>query len=114
MVESYLLWKSVRLKSLPDIWLLTSSIAFRINFKIDTLTYKLHLKQPQSRAQLLKLKSMHFNTRNNDQMLQHPSVSTNSYGHRAVSYTAPTVWNKLPYKTRNVPVFLGLNPYIQP
>ena len=47
---------------------------------------------------------MHLNTRNNDQLLlQHPSVGTNSYGRRAFSYTAPTVWNKLPYKIRNAP-----------
>ena len=40
---------------------------------------------------------MHFNTRNGDQLLlQHPPVGTNSYGHRAFSYTAPTVWNKVP------------------
>ena len=35
--------------------------------------------------------------------LQHPSVGTNSYGRHAFSYTAPTVWNKLPYKIRNAP-----------
>ena len=45
---------------------------------------------------------MHLNTRNNDQLLlQHPSVGTNSYGRHAFSYTAPTVWNKLPYKLCN-------------
>ena len=48
-------------------------------------------------AKHLKLMSMHFNTRNNDQLLlQHPPVGTNSYGRRAFSYTAPTVWNKVP------------------
>ena len=30
-------------------------------------------------------------------------MGTNSYGLRAFSYTAPTVWNKLPYKIRNAP-----------
>ena len=77
----------------------------RIDFKIATLTDKtVHLKQPLCLAQHLKLKSMHLNTRNNDQLrLQHPSVGTNSYGRRAFSYTAPTVWNKLPYKIRNAP-----------
>ena len=42
-----------------------------------------------------KLKSMLFNTRNNDQLLlQHPPVGTNSYGRHgydAFSYTAPIV-----------------------
>ena len=80
-------------------------IASRIDFKIATLTYKaVHLKQPPCLAQHLKLKSMHLNTRNNDQLLlQHPSVGTNSYGRHAFSYTAPTVWNKLPCKIRNAP-----------
>ena len=61
------------------------------------------MKQPPCLAQHLKLKSMHLNTRNNDQLLQPPSMGTNSYGHRAFSYTAPTVWNKLPHKIRNAP-----------
>ena len=81
-------------------------LAFQLHdFKIATLTYKaVHLKQPPFLAQHLKLKSMHLNTRNNDQLLlQHPSVGTNSYRRRAFSYTAPTVWNKLPYKIRNAP-----------
>ena len=68
------------------------------------------MKQPPSLAQHLKLKSMHLNTRNNAQLLlQHPYVGTNSYGRRAFSYTAPTVWNKLPYKIRNAPsvIYLG-------
>ena len=57
-----------------------------------------------SLAKHLKLKSMHLNTRNNDQqLLQHPSVGTNSYGRRAFSYTAPTVWNKIPYSTGIAP-----------
>ena len=48
---------------------------------------------------------MHLNTRNNDQLLlEHSSVDTNSYGRRAFSYTAPTVWNKLPYKICNAPL----------
>ena len=47
---------------------------------------------------------MQLNTRNNDQLLlHHPSVGTSSYERRAFSYTAPTVWNKLPYKIRNAP-----------
>ena len=47
---------------------------------------------------------LNINTRNNDQLLlQHPSVGTNSYGRRVFSYTTPTVWNKLPYKIRNAP-----------
>ena len=68
-------------------------IASRIDFKIATLTYRaVHLKQLPSLAKQLKLKSMHFYTRNNDQLLlQHPPVGTNSNGRRAFSYTAPTV-----------------------
>ena len=62
------------------------------------------LKQTPCLAQHLKLKSMHLNIRNNDQLLlQHPSVGTNSYGHCAFSYKAQIVWNKLPYKIRNAP-----------
>ena len=70
-----------RLHSLP--------IASRIYFKIATLTYKaVHLKQPPSLAILLKLKPMHFNTRNNDQLLlQHSPIGTN-YRRPAFSYTA--------------------------
>ena len=83
-------------------WLLLAS---RIDFKIATLTYKaVHLKQPPSLAKHLKLKSMHFNTGNNDQLLlQHPPVGTNSYGHRAFSYRALTVWNQVPDFIRNAP-----------
>ena len=81
-------------------------VAFRIDFKIATLTYKaVDLKQPLCLAQHLKLKSMHLNTWNNDQLLlQHPSVGTNSYERRSLSYTAATVWNKLPYKIPNAPL----------
>ena len=70
---------------------------------IITLTYKaVHLKQPPSLAKHLKLKPMHFNTQNSDQLLlQHPPVGTNSYGRRAFSYTVPTVWNKVPDYVRN-------------
>ena len=40
---------------------------------------------------------MHFKTINNDQLLlQQPPVGTNSYGCRAFSYRAPSVWNKVP------------------
>ena len=47
---------------------------------------------------------MHFNTRNNDQLLvQYPPVGTNSYGRRGFSYMAPTVWNKIPDNIHNVP-----------
>ena len=50
-------------------------VASRIDFKIATLSYKaVHLKQPPCLAQHLKLKSMHLNTRINDQLLlQHRS-----------------------------------------
>ena len=66
-------------------------IASRIDFKIATLTDKaVHLKQPPSLAKPLKLKPMHLNTRNIDQLLQHPPVGTNSYGCRALSYSVPT------------------------
>ena len=73
-------------------------IAFSIDFKIATLTYKaVHLKQPLSLAQHLKLKSIHFITRNNDQLL---------LGHIQLILTAilPTVWNKVPDYIRNAPL----------
>ena len=45
---------------------------------------------------------MHLNTRNNNQrLLQHPKVGTNSYGRSVFSYTAPTVWNKISDNIRN-------------
>ena len=55
-------------------------IAYCIDFKIATLTYKeVHLKQDLCLAQHLKLKSMRLNTRNNDQLLlQCCFVATNS------------------------------------
>ena len=50
------------------------------------------------------LRLLHWLPVNNDQLLlQHPSVGTDSYGRHAFSYTALTVWNKLPYKIRNAP-----------
>ena len=80
-------------------------IACFIDFKIATLTYKaVHLKQPPSLAKHLKLKSMHFSIRNNDQLLlQHPLVGTYSCGCRAFCYTASTVWNKIPDNIHNAP-----------
>ena len=57
---------------------------------------------------------MHLNTRNNDQLLlQHPSVGTNSYGRRAFSYTALTVWNKLSYKIRNAPLVISFRKQLE-
>ena len=77
----------------------------RINFKVATITYKvLHLQQPPSLHRCLKLKSMPLNTRSNNQLqLQHPPVGSNNYGRRAFSYTAPTVWNMIPYCIRSAP-----------
>ena len=53
---------------------------------------------------------MHFNTRNSDQLLlQHPPVGTNSYGRRAFSYTAPTVWNNVHIEyVRNAPSVMSV------
>ena len=56
----------------------------------------------------INLKSVHFNTRNNDQLLlQQLPVGTNSYGCPAFCYMAPTVWNKLPDNIRNAPSILS-------
>ena len=90
-------------------------IASRIDFKIATLTYKaVHLKQPPSLAKHLQIKSMHLNTRNNDQLLlQHPPVGTNSYGRRAFSYTAPTVWNKVPDYIRSAPSVMSFRKHLK-
>ena len=47
---------------------------------------------------------MHFNTRNNDQLLiQHLPVGTNNYGRRAFNYMASTVWNEVPDYIANAP-----------
>ena len=90
-------------------------IASRIDFKIATLTYKaVHLKQPPSLAKLLQIKFMHLNTRNNDQLLlQYPPVGTNSYGRRAFSYTAPTVWNKVPDYIRSAPSVMSFRKHLK-
>ena len=51
---------------------------------------------------------MHFNTRNNEQLLlKHPPVGTNRYGRRAFSYTVPTVWSKVPDYIRNAPSLMS-------
>ena len=76
------------------LWLVIASL---IDFQIAILTYMVvHLKQPLSLAKYLKLKSMHVNTRHNDQFLQLLWVSTNTYGCGAFSFTVPSVWNILP------------------
>ena len=59
------------------------------------------MKQTPGLAQYLKLKSMHLNTRNSDQLPQHPSVGTNSCGRRGLGYMTPIVWYTRPYKIRN-------------
>ena len=72
------------------------------------------MKQPPSLDKHLKLKSMHLNTRNNNQLvLQHPSVGTNSYGRRAFSYTAPSVWNKVPDYIRNAPSVMSFRKHLK-
>ena len=90
-------------------------IASRIDFKIATLTYKVvHLKQPPSLAKHLQIKSMHFNTRNSDQLLlQHPPVGTNSDGRRAFSYTASTVCNKVPDYIRSAPSVMSFRKHLK-
>ena len=72
------------------------------------------MQQPSSLAKHLKLKSMHLNTRNNDQLLlQHPSVGTNSYGTCAFSYTVPSVWNKVSYYIRNAPSVISFTKHLK-
>ena len=67
-------------------------IASRIDLKIATLIYTVHLKPPPSLAELLKFRSMHLNALNNDQLLlQHPPVGTNNYGSRALRYTSAQI-----------------------
>ena len=57
---------------------------------------------------------MNLNTRNNDQLLlQHPPVGTNSYGRRAFSYTAPSVWNKVPDYIRNAPSVMSFRKHLK-
>ena len=72
------------------------------------------MKQPPSLAKHLKLKSMHLNTQNNDQLLlQHPPVGTNSYGRCAFSYTAPSVWNKVPDYIRSAPSVMSFRKHLK-
>ena len=52
---------------------------------------------------------MHVNTRQTDQLvLQHISVSTNSYGLCFQLYIVAPVWNKLPYDIHNAPSVMSL------
>ena len=84
-------------------------VVSRINFKIGTITYKaVHLQQPASLSKCLNLKDISYNTRTSDLLkLQHPSVGTNNYGRCAFSYTAPTVWNKIPLSIRQAPSIMS-------
>ena len=78
-------------------------------YRFATICPSYESKQPQSLDQHLKLKAMHVNTRQTDQLvLQHISVSTNSYGLCFQLYTVAPVWNKFPYDIHNAPSVMSL------
>ena len=78
-------------------------IRSRIRFKINLLTYKaITIKQPQYLTNLLKIRSISFNLRNNQGVkLCEPNVK--GYSSHAYANHAPTLWNSLPYEVRSAP-----------
>ena len=91
-------------------WLPVSS---RIEYKIALLTYKcLNELAPQYLADLLvPYKSSRQLRSFNKSMLKVPKTNTKTFGSRAFTYAAPTVWNALPEyvkKSNNVESFKKL------
>ncbi len=88
-------------------WLPISS---RIDFKIALLTYKcLNGLAPQYLADLLVPYNCSRQLRSsNKSLLKVPTTKTKTFGSRAFTYAAPTVWNELPEnikKSNNVESF---------
>lgn len=75
----------------------------RVNFKILLLTYKsLHGLAPRYINDLLIPHTSSRNLRSLSQNRLVPAkVNTISYGHRALSYAAPSLWNSLPDRIKN-------------
>ncbi|XP_068108608.1 uncharacterized protein [Hyperolius riggenbachi] len=79
-------------------------VKWRINFKICLLTFKaLHQKGPKYIADLLELYAPPRTLRSANKMkLVIPRIHL-TFGARAFSYAAPTLWNSLPQSVREAP-----------
>ena len=89
------------------------SVSYRIEFKIALLTYKcLNGLAPQYLADLLVPYNSPRQLRSsNKSMLKVPKTKTKTFGSKAFTYAAPTVWNSLPQnvkKCNNVESFKKL------
>ena len=80
-------------------------VVSRIDFKLACITYKaVHMNQPPLLSKSLTLRSTRINTRSSNHLqLQHPPVGNNNFGRRAFAFSAPTVWNQIPFNIRNAP-----------
>ena len=79
----------------------------RILFKILILCYKAqNCLSPQYLSELIEPYRPRRNLRSSSQyLLTVPSSNTNTYGHRAVSISAPVLWNSLPLNIRTISSF---------
>ena len=78
-------------------------IRFRVEFKINLLTFKaLHNQAPQYISAMIKVKEALPRSSRSDgkNILVKPNSRTKTYGDRSFYYCSPDLWNKLPLKLR--------------
>ncbi len=76
----------------------------RISFKILLLTYKaLHGKGPRYISEMLSFRDSRNTRYMQTAPLSVPQVKCSTFGGRAFSYVAPTLWNSLPCSIRSAP-----------
>ncbi|KAL3059884.1 hypothetical protein OYC64_014482 [Pagothenia borchgrevinki] len=77
----------------------------RISYKVLLLTYKsLHALAPQYLSDILHPHAPPRNLRSSDSgLLTTPRTKLRTFGDRAYSVAAPTLWNALPAEIRNIP-----------
>ena len=87
----------------------------RIQFKILCLTFKaLRFNNPTYLSGLLTPYSPSVNLRSKHQnKLKVPKVNLKSAGERAFSFTAPTLWNPLPYEIKNAVSFSSFKAHLK-
>jgi len=74
----------------------------RISFKIATITFKtLQNSQPHYLSSLLQPHNSHRSLRSSDKKLLHVPFIKSSLGRRSFSYSAPFIWNHLPFPLRS-------------
>ena len=82
-------------------------ISFRIQYKINLLTFKaLHGSAPPYLASMLQHRHARPGLRSSGSMLLVPRTRLASYGDRAFSNLAPRLWNSLPQSLRDTVTFL--------